>query len=208
MSVIAIIPSRKGSKGLPRKSFQLLGGKPLWTHSLLAAAGAVDDVVVATDDVELCDEAQRVGARAVLLAEQDDYATLDSSLVTTARLLNLGRGDTVVVLQPTVPIRRRNLVRDCVDLSAHSRSLLTVNRLRFVWNSHGFQINGRRLRQSMHPSEFFYHEDGSVYVVRADRLLEHGSRVIPPCDYVETDPTVDIDTPADLARAEKILTKG
>ncbi|HNT37161.1 MAG TPA: acylneuraminate cytidylyltransferase family protein, partial [bacterium] len=62
--VIAIIPARGGSKGVPRKNVRLLGGRPLIAHSIEAAlqANCVDRVVVSTDDEEIAQVALNAGA--------------------------------------------------------------------------------------------------------------------------------------------------
>lgn len=61
--VLAIIPARGGSKGIPRKNVRILAGKPLLVYSVEAALHArrVDRVIVTTDDDEIAQVAERVG---------------------------------------------------------------------------------------------------------------------------------------------------
>src|SRR3989344_4452306 len=63
-NVIAIIPARGGSKGLPRKNIRLLGGKPLIAHSIETAKQSkfVERVFVTTDDSEIAVVALKLGA--------------------------------------------------------------------------------------------------------------------------------------------------
>lgn len=62
--IVAIIPARGGSQGIPRKNLQPLGGKPLLAHSIEAALACplVERVVVSTDDEEIAEAARRHGA--------------------------------------------------------------------------------------------------------------------------------------------------
>jgi len=65
--VLAIIPARGGSKGIPRKNVQSVGGVPLVVRTVRAASGArrVERVVVSTDDVEIAELARGAGAEVV-----------------------------------------------------------------------------------------------------------------------------------------------
>ncbi len=67
MEILAIIPARGGSKGIPRKNVQPLGGKPLIAWSIEAAleAPSVNRVVVSTDDAEIGDVSHKYGAEVV-----------------------------------------------------------------------------------------------------------------------------------------------
>src|SRR5438477_10293856 len=64
VTIVAIIPARGGSKGLPGKNLRLLGGTPLIAHTIAAArrASRVDRVVVSTDDRRIANAARRAGA--------------------------------------------------------------------------------------------------------------------------------------------------
>jgi 3-deoxy-manno-octulosonate cytidylyltransferase (CMP-KDO synthetase) len=68
MSVLAVIPARRGATRLPDKPLRLLGGRPLVlrVHERVAACGVADRIVVATDDREIADIVQDHGGEAVL----------------------------------------------------------------------------------------------------------------------------------------------
>src|ERR671935_3060223 len=80
--VLAVVPARGGSKGLPRKNLRLLAGRPLVAHAVAAglAAELVDRVVCSTDDPEIAEAARQAGAEVPFLrpAElaQDDTEDL------------------------------------------------------------------------------------------------------------------------------------
>ena len=62
--IVALIPARGGSKGLPRKNIRLLGGKPLIAYAIQVAQASelIDRVIVSTEDAEIADVAREFGA--------------------------------------------------------------------------------------------------------------------------------------------------
>ena len=59
--VLAVIPARGGSKGIPRKNVRLMHGKPLIYYSIqnARACSCIDDVVVSSDDLKHCSDVWR-----------------------------------------------------------------------------------------------------------------------------------------------------
>lgn len=234
MRALAIIPARGGSKGVPRKNLRMVGGKPLlvWSIEAAQAAPSVDMVVVSSDDPEILKEARLAGAiareRPAELAT--DEAATDPVLVHVVEGMTAYRPDFVVLLQPTVPIRRPGLVEDCIQALRRATladAVLTARRLHFVhwrespaYSYEGTAISGtgrpamaawrtqcprRPRRQEMHDRELMFEEDGSVYVTRTGVLLATGSRLGRSWEVLENGPTVDIDTEADLRLAGALL---
>lgn len=79
--VLAVIPARGGSKGIPRKNVRLMHGKPLIYYSIqnALACSYIDDVVVSSDDEEILSIAAMYGAKAMNRnsALAQDAVTLD-----------------------------------------------------------------------------------------------------------------------------------
>src|SRR5207302_2901867 len=69
LRVLALVPARGGSKGIPRKNLQLLGGRPLVAHAVATglAASRVSRVVCSTDDPEIAEAARSAGAEVPFL---------------------------------------------------------------------------------------------------------------------------------------------
>lgn len=209
--VVAIVPFRKGSKGLPGKNVRHVAGRPLWEWSAYAAFGSDLDSVILTTDYPITPELA-LGCVAALLVQRPpelatDDAPLDAALVHAIDAASFD--GIVVVLQPTVPVRRPGLIDDCVAMFRRfpaAKSLVTVNPLHFVWDGDsGRMLNPPRVnRQAMRDGKL-YEEDGSVYVVRASDLRAHRSRVVDPVILFETERTVDIDTESDFRLAEQLL---
>src|SRR5262245_16604424 len=110
--MIAVIPARGGSKGIPRKNVKLLAGKPLLAHPILHAkhAPAVTRIVVSTDDEEIVAVSREWGAEVVPRPPEisGDRASSESALLHTLDYLKRKEGyepNLVLFLQATSPLR-------------------------------------------------------------------------------------------------------
>lgn len=112
--VLALIPARGGSKGIPRKNIKLVAGKPLIAHSIEQAltSSLITRVIVSTDDLEIAETARNFGAE-VPFMRPSEYAADDSPDIDcfthALRWLADTEGyepETVVQLRPTSPVRR------------------------------------------------------------------------------------------------------
>jgi N-acylneuraminate cytidylyltransferase/CMP-N,N'-diacetyllegionaminic acid synthase len=109
--VLAIVPARAGSKGLPGKNVRLLAGKPLlaWPVEAARAAASVDRVVVSTDSAEFADVARRYGADVPALRPAElasDTAPSSGFIIHMLDLLE-SQGERYgyfVLLEPTSPL--------------------------------------------------------------------------------------------------------
>lgn len=225
MRVLHLIPARAGSKGLPGKNVRQLGGRPLLAWSILAAAPPLDmrmnrpvkdyeqRIVVSTDSEQIAAIARQHGAESLLrpAALATDEAETDPVILHALDHMKAEgwRPDLVVLLQPTVPVRREGLVRACIAqlLETGASSLLTVNRLHFVWafDNCWHQVGDRERRRRQDIRRPYFHEDGSVYVTRTDLLERTGQRLGGAVDVYETERTVDIDTEDDFRMAAVLL---
>ncbi len=230
-AVLAVIPARGGSKGLPRKNLRPLAGHPLLAWSIAAAleARSVEAVVVSTDDEEIAAVAEAYGAAAPFLRPADlarddtpDWPVFEHAL----RQLERTRGwkpELVVQLRPTSPLRPAEMVDEGVALL---RSESRADSLRAV-TAPGqtpykmWRLEGRLLepllgtpeqelfnapRQEL-PAVFW--QTGQLDVVRRETILERssmtGQRIVPL--VVEPRYAVDIDTAEQLAVAESLLAR-
>jgi len=112
--IMAVIPARGGSKGVPRKNITLLGGKPLIAYTIEAARKSklIDAAIVSTDDAEIAEVAKKLGAdvpflRPVELAQDDspDIGYLKHALEWVEEHRGW-RPEILAILQPTMPFRR------------------------------------------------------------------------------------------------------
>lgn len=146
MKVLALIPARGGSKGVPRKNLRMLAGRPLIAWSIEAACAGCRQVpvaevrvVVSTEDEEIALVAGQWGAEVIMRPTElaTDEAATDPVLVHAVGVLKAEgwRPDVVVLLQPTVPVREPGLVARCIEVlrSRWADCVLTVNVAHFVW---------------------------------------------------------------------------
>ncbi len=120
MSTLAIIPARAGSKGIPGKNKRMMCGQPLisWTIAAAQAAHSIDEIVVSTDDEEIADIALGLGINVPFMRPpelaQDDTPGIEPVL----HALSLMEGfDSVVLLQPTSPLRTSTDIDAIVELA-------------------------------------------------------------------------------------------
>lgn len=217
MRVLAVIPARGGSKGLPRKNLLLLAGEPLLVHTIRAAEAApsLDRVVVSTDDDEIADIAQAAGAQVIRRpAElaQDDSPTEDAVIHALESLDE--RPGLVVTLEPTSPLRSARLIEECIHAAVvnEGTSVVTVTEDRSVFGRieggrfRHLQPGQPRLRQLREP---LYRESSTVYVTPTERLLADRSVVAGPlvAVVVSEEEAVDVNTELDLVFAEALLAR-
>ena len=220
--VIAVIPARGGSKGIPRKNLQPLAGKPLLAHTIEAALSAryIGRVVVSTDDAEIAAVSRQYGAEVVWRPAEisGDTASSESALLHTLEYLQQTEGyepDLLVFLQCTAPFTLPEDIDGAVQalLDENADSALAVTPFHyFLWrrdkNGDAVGINHnkrvRLLRQQREPQ---FLETGAVYVMRTHGFKEVKRRffgktalyVIPP------ERCLEIDEPVDLRIAEVLL---
>lgn len=210
MTVVAVIPARGGSKGVPGKNVALVGGVPLVARAVHAARAAqrVDRVIVSTDDVAIAAAARSAGAEIVTRPANlaGDTATSESAVL---HALDTAAPTATVALlvQCTSPFLTASdidaVVGPVADGFADSAFTAAPSH-GFLWRPDGTGINhdpsGRPRRQDR-PEELL--ETGAAYAVRVDLLRRtghrFGGRVLPIS--VAPERTLEIDEAGDLERA-------
>jgi len=222
--MIALIPARGGSKGLPRKNILDFGGKPLIAHTIEAARNArgISEIIVSTDDSEIADVAIRYGANVPFLRPAD-LAT-DSSRAIDVYNYTLNRVEkereitipTLVVLLPTCPLRTAKDIENALELfkTKGADSVVSyVEEHHPVWWHKGitddlqffdlFPDIELKNRQEFQKS---YYPNGAIYIFKTE-LLKQGVYYTPN-SYAYIMPrerSVDIDTMEDFELAEYYL---
>lgn len=221
MNIVAVIPARGGSKGIPRKNIQLVAGKPLIVHTIEQAllSSLVTETIVSTDDVDIAAVSAAAGATIVYRPSDisGDQASSESALVHAIEWLRKMRPsepDLVVFLQCTSPIRRPGDIDGAVQtlLDKQADSVLSVSPShRFLWaeedgiaRSINYDYCRRPRRQEMEPQ---YVENGSIYVFRPQDLFVSGNRLTGKVAlyFMEAEAAVDIDSFLDMRLAELIM---
>ncbi|MBI4895183.1 MAG: acylneuraminate cytidylyltransferase family protein [Candidatus Aenigmarchaeota archaeon] len=203
MEIIAVIPARGGSKGIPRKNIKMIAGKPLLVWSIEAAKKSkyIKRIIVSTEDEEISEVAKNAGAEVVKrpkeLAE-DNSPTLPA----IQHVLTKVNAAVVVLLQPTSPIRDDNLIDKCVEEFKKTKvgSLATGFYCKF--NKYGTCTKPRQ------EIKGFFYDDGNVYVINAD-LIRKGTLFGDKLGEViiDKEQNIEIDDPTDFFLVEQILKK-
>lgn len=219
--VVALIPARGGSKGIPRKNLHLLAGKPLLAHSIEHASQStmVGRIVVSTDDAEIGAVARQYGAEVIWRPDDlsGDMASSESALLHALDHLRDTEGyapDLVVFLQATSPLRAPGSLDQAIEqlLTCEADSLVSVVPAHvFLWSQEdglaqplNYDPRNRPRRQDR-PAEYI--ENGSIYVFRPWVLRELNSRLGGKIALFVMEPwsAIDIDTPADVELCEQII---
>ena len=220
MTLLALIPARGGSKGIPGKNIKLLDGKPLIAHTIQAALAVpeIERVVVSTDDAGIAEVAQQWGAE-VPFHRPPELAADDTPGIEPVlhALEQLPKMNQLLLLQPTSPLRS----------SADIAGILAFQRERKCSSAVSVSKTGKhpqwcyRLSPSgaMKPFlpsttancrqelESAYTLNGALYLSDRSWLQDHRSFVGPGTLGYEMPPerSVDIDTPLDWLWAETLL---
>ncbi len=226
-NVLAVVPARGGSKGIPRKNLQIVGGETLIAHVANVARSLdwLDAAVLSTDDQEIAAEGRRCGLEVPFLrpaelasdrataADTWRHAWLESERAHGKRF------ELSVYLEPTSPLRRAGDVEATVALlldrgtggaatvgpiPAHhcpERTLLRddAGRIRF------YAAEGARItRRQDIPT--YYTRNGVCYAVRRSYLVDQGQIIGDDCAALVIDrPVVNIDDPIDVDLADLLL---
>jgi CMP-N,N'-diacetyllegionaminic acid synthase len=227
-SLLALIPARSGSKGLPNKNILDCAGKPLieWTISAALGVDQIDDVLVSTDAEEIAVPARRAGASVPFL-RPCELAADDSSMLDVARhawgthLDAKGkRFDYVVLLQPTSPLRTSEHISEAIAFYFGNRGSEedTLASVYQVGQKHGWLMqvaeegryiqfcldvnSGNPQRQKLAP---YFLPNGSIFIVKGSTLAEGLYRPNTLPYIMDAADSIDIDTYDDFKNAEHLL---
>lgn len=224
--VLAIIPARGGSKGIPYKNIALLAGKSLLAWSIESArqAPSMTRVVVSTDDKRIAVIAKQYRAEVVWRPADIsvDTASSESALLHALNELKTNENwepDLVVFLQATSPLRRPNDVQSAIETLQREQadSLFSACHVEgFTWRRPlkgpgggvqpvNYDPTHRLRRQEL--TEEILEENGSIYVFKPWVLRQFNSRLggkisVYPMDRLDS---FQIDTPADLKLLESLI---
>lgn len=218
--VVAIIPARGGSKGIPHKNLRRVGGIPLVARAVDAArrCPSIDRVVVSTDDDDIAAVAAEWGAEVILrpVVLAGDEATSESALLHALEVLEQRRVDVGVIafLQATSPFIDVPALHDAVLLVRSRRRdsvFSAVESYGFLWSktagsaaqavNHDASVRPRRQDRDPH-----YLETGAFYVLRAAGFRAMGHRFFGSIGIAEVPErtAIEIDTAAELEIAQAL----
>ena len=220
MNIIALIPARGGSKGIPKKNIKLFNGEPLINHSIKYAKNCnlIDEIYVSTDDEEISLVSSKAGASVIKrpINISGDNATTESAIKHTLKSLSK-KPDIIVLLQPTSPYRPKDSLREALNkfIKNNYDSLLSISPThRFIWSidkknnlKASYDFLKRPRRQDLKKSEINFIENGSLYIFKYESFLLSENRLGGKIGYVEFDEEFshEIDTYYDFKFLEGLV---
>lgn len=191
--VLALIPARSGSKGLPGKNIKKLLGKPLinWSIDNAKKSKYIDDIVVSTDSKDIAEIARNAGAEVPFIRPKDlasDTAKRIDVIYHTLDFLESGNRiyDYLIFIEPTSPLRDVEDINEALeklDANKSANSIVSIglsdsshpeflSRLKsdFIVPYKNDSFDFKR-RQDIENLYFF---DGSFYISRINALREKG----------------------------------
>lgn len=219
---IAIIPARGGSKGIPNKNLKTVSGQTLVARAIEAAkkCPSITRIVVTSEDQSILDEANRFDIETVRRPKE---IARDDSTIESAIMHALAESETsgplpkiLVLLQPTSPLRDPVKLENAIRFFAQSgefgsifgvtpvahhpsKMLIRIGSIVEPFTS----VDELSTSRQMLPD--VVRQSGSIYIADTDRFRIEQSLFLPPVGWLEVDEfeAIDIDQPADLARARQ-----
>lgn len=216
MKVIAIIPARGGSKGIPRKNLVNFSGKPLmqWTIDAALESKYITDVVVSSDDDEILNEAQKTKEvlalkRPIELAQ--DTSKTEPVLTHVLESLNGRKYDYLILLQPTSPLRTSKDIDLAFEklLNSEGTSLISVCELEhhpyksFKIDEKGYLQGIINNNYPFYPRQELaktYRANGAIYIIEEAAFMKKNTLLTNKTTHFEMsiESSLDIDTINDL----------
>ena len=226
-NILAVIPARGGSKGIPRKNIVKINDRPLIDYTIQAAlqVSRINHVIVSTEDEEIASISRGLGAEVPfmrpnhLAVDQAQSAPVVIDALYRMEEINNIKYDAVLMLQPTSPLRTSKHIEKALDLF-FSQECDSVVSVVSVGGTHLFRMKrlvddrlvnyidqgfwDMRPRQELPP---VYIRNGSIYLIERDVLINKGQMIGEKClGMVMGDKeSINIDTPLDLKLAELLL---
>ncbi len=226
-NILAIIPARGGSKGIPGKNSKLLGGKPLLQYTVEAAKESrmLSRVILSSEDAAIMELAKSIGLEVPFVRPEhlatDNSGTLEVVQHALQYFMEQGEVfDAVCLLQPTTPFRERGSIDKAIQKFGEKGydSLLSVREVPAEFNPHWvFEADNHghlhiatgekeiiKRRQEL-PKAYF--RDGSLYLTKTEVVLKQNSLYGTKLGYIVSEgyKFVNLDTMLDWEKAEAIL---
>lgn len=220
--IVAIIPARAGSKGIPNKNMAIINNKPLIYYTINKALSSkwLDEIVVSTDGEEIAAYAASLGVKVVKRPKNlalDTSKTIECIMHTLDSLARMGQQfDYMLILQPTSPLRTTAQIDGIISWmidngfeSAVSVSHIPYNALliRYKNNDNGLiNICAEQSTVRRQDMKQTYYVDGSLYLYETNILTLETSLNDAKYGYeIDALSAVDVNTPDDLQTCELLM---
>lgn len=212
MEIMAIIPARAGSKGIPNKNIRLLNGKPLIYYSIKNAMESkyITRVIVSTDSEEVRIIAKQLGVEVIWRREElcGDDVTLD---VVIYDVISKEQADYVVTMQPTSPTLKVESLDKAIELAVEKKLdtvISVINKPHLAWREdevgNKYPDYKERLNRQYLPP--YYFETGA-FVISKKEIITEKTRFGKKLEVYEISPeeAIDVDSFSDLKLCEDFM---
>lgn len=219
--VLALIPARGGSKGVPRKNVRMLGGKPLiaWTIEAAIQSKYIDRVMLSSEDEEIIEVAKKWGCDVPFVRPkelaQDDTPSMEVILHGIEQVKGY---DYIVLLQPTSPFRTTEDINKCIEKCVENNQESCVSIVEVSQNPYWMytvkenevlnpliEIDDKYYQRQKLPKTYIL--NGAVYVASIEWLKQSKSFLSKNTTSVEMtkEKSIDIDTMLDFKVASLLI---
>lgn len=224
MKVIAIIPARGGSKGIPKKNLHKVGGKPLIAWSIEAAINStsIDKIVVTTDSQEILEFSNQYQRVTGLERPQDLAQDLSPTEPVVRHVLDTLKDkeeyDYLVLLQPTSPLRTSEDIENALEVVKNSEATSLISVVKpnhhplksFVKDENGYLkglVNNQFPFMPRQELPEVFQPNGAIYIVEVKEFLKKNTlftkkTIAFPMSLVKS---TDVDTLEDVTQIENQL---
>ncbi len=221
--ILAIIPARGGSKGVKRKNIRYVASEPLiyWSIKACKESRVISNTYVNTDDFEIATVAKAKGAEVIMRPAElaEDKTPMIPVLqyaVAQAEAIH-GKFDTIILIQPTAPLRTSLHIDESLKLfeKSNSLSMVSVYQVDDCHPSRMYKIDKGELvkfyeeplgalRQDLEP---IFHRNGAIYICNRDLLINNNRLTCDfPLPYIMLkSESVNIDDEEDLKIADFLM---
>lgn len=220
-TILAIIPARGGSKGLPFKNIREVGGKPLiaWTIDEAKKSKYIDRLILSSDDAQIIKVAKEYGCEVPFIRPPDLARDDTPGIAPVLHAIEVlpKKYDYVVLLQPTSPLRSVEDVDNCIEkcIAEDGNACVTVTQSEqspywmYSISANGSVVPVVKVEEYQRRQDLptAYVLNGAVYVARTEWLMQVKRFVTDETKalIMPINRSIDIDTENDLLRVSLML---
>ncbi|WP_339261586.1 acylneuraminate cytidylyltransferase family protein [Lysinibacillus sp. FSL K6-3209] len=220
--VLAIIPARGGSKGVPRKNIKVLAGKPLiaWTIEEAKKSKYITRTILSSDNEEIIQIAKEYGCD-VPFVRPTELAQDDTPGITAVlHALEQCEGyEYVVLLQPTSPFRTVEDIDNCIEYTINQQAKFCVSVTEAEQSPYWmYTIENGKMKPIIEQDKLatrrqdlpnVYVLNGAIYVARVEDIIEKKTFLTEETTsfIMSNDNSLDIDTVLDFEISEYLIGK-
>jgi len=225
-TILALVPARRGSKGIPDKNIKMLNGKPLIAYSIEVAKKSkyIDAIIVSTDSKEIAEISQKYGAEVPFIRPKELSTDSAKSINVILHAMNCiennvnKKCDYLILLQSTSPFRDSTDIDESIEEIINKEKDALVSVCEVSENPYWMEvideegnlkyfIEGEEKYDRRQELPKIYIFNGAIYIAKWEVLKKDKSFYEREClpFVMSKEKSLDIDTPLDFEFAEFLM---